>query len=195
VVMFVHLTPEKHVKQILRAGIIPPRRPSRWLTSWPGCVYAMPVTPDFYLSHQWLRELKRQGQRTICAVYFRIPDEESVWVGHYSQNHRSMTAAEAVGLILESRAVEGYEVIISRPITAGEIYRVRHLPQVVGWRYQPGAHELSTCMCIVCNPPGTINSRKKGEAWEARQGQAASAPPNAIGRATAVTPGGSSHLD
>jgi hypothetical protein len=129
----------------------------------------MPVTPDFYLSHQWLRELKRGGQRTICGVYFRIPDDESVWVGHYNRNQRALSAAEAVDLIMTSEAAEGYEVLVPRAIAPGEIQRVRTLPQVVGWRYQPGAHELSTCMCVVCNPPGTINSRRKGDAWEARQ--------------------------
>jgi hypothetical protein len=40
--------------------------------------------------------MKRRGQAAIVGVYFRIPDEEVVWVGHYNQAHRRMTAAEAV---------------------------------------------------------------------------------------------------
>lgn len=165
--MFVHLTPEKNVKAILRAGI----RRLRERSQRPGGVYAMPVTRNFYVSHQWLRELKRNGQRTICAVYFRIPDGEEVWVGHYSQNHRSMTAAEAGAIMLSTESREGYEVVIPRKITEHEIHRVRHLRQVVGWRYMPDAHRLSTCMCIVCNPPGSIKSRRKWHVWETRQGR------------------------
>jgi hypothetical protein len=161
---FVHLTPEKNVKAILRSGITQLRK-----RDWrPDGVYAMPVTRDFYVSHQWLRELKRGRQRTICAVYFQIPDSERVWVGHYNQNHRQLSAAEAAALIESSESGEGYEVIVPRKITRSEIQRVRHLPQVVGWRYMPGAHKLCTCMCIVCNPPGSINSRRKWAAWEAR---------------------------
>ena len=172
--MFVHLTPEKNLKAILRSGITALRKkPRHRLPAWGpfehGGVYATPVTRNFYVSHQWLRELKRGGQRTVCAVYFRIPDYEWVWVGHYNQNHRVMPAAEAAALMTSSESWEGYEVIIPRKVLRSEIHRTRQLPQVIGWRYMPGAHKLSTCMCIVCNPPGTINSRKKGLLWEARQ--------------------------
>lgn len=163
--MLVHLTPEKNVKAILRSGITCQKK-GYWRS---GGVYAVPVTRNFYVSHQWLRELKRGGQRTICAVYFRIPDDEQVWVGHYNQNHRYMTAAEAASIMSAADIRKGYEVIIPRPIAKSEIHRVRHLPQVIGWRYMPGAHKFSTCMCIVCNPPGSIKSRRKWRAWEARQ--------------------------
>jgi hypothetical protein len=160
--MFVHLTAEKNVKLIARSGIKP-----RLKAGWLG-VFAMPVTRNFYVSHQWLRELKRNGQRTICAVYFRIPDTELVWVGHYNSNHREISAAEAAALMQAAQNREGYEVVIGRKIESREIHRIRRLPQVIGWRYMPGAHQLSTCMCIVCNPPGSINSRKKWQAWEDR---------------------------
>jgi hypothetical protein len=162
---FVHLTPAKNVKSILRAGITRLHE-SGWR---PTGVYAMPVTRSFYVSHQWLRELKRAGQRTIWAVYFQIPDGEKVWMGHYNQNHCAMTAAEAASVISNADSSEGYEVIIPRRILSSEIRRARRLPQVIGWRYMPGAHQLSTCMCIVCNPPGTINSRRKWQRWEAKQ--------------------------
>jgi hypothetical protein len=70
--MFVHLTPEKNVKAIPRSRITRLHKSD----SRPGGVDAMPVTRNFYVSHQWLRELKRGGQWTICAVYFHIPDEQ-----------------------------------------------------------------------------------------------------------------------
>ena len=74
----------------------------------------MPVTRNFYVSHQWLRELKRRGQGVITGIYFRIPDDETVWVGHYDQAHQSMTAAEAAATILATEPSEGFEVIIPR---------------------------------------------------------------------------------
>lgn len=78
--MFVHLAPEKSIKRILRNGISRLRKKA----GFPQGVFAMPVTRNFYVAHQWLRELKRRGQGPIAAVYFRIPDESTVWVGHYS---------------------------------------------------------------------------------------------------------------
>jgi hypothetical protein len=110
----------------------------------------MPVTRNFYIAYQWLRELKRRGEGAIASVYFRIPDDEIVWVGHYSENHQPMTAAEAAALMLEAENREGYEVIIPRRINRQEIHRIRHLPQVVGWRYRPGAHGKRPCGCSFC---------------------------------------------
>jgi hypothetical protein len=170
--IFVHLTPEKNVKAILRSGIslrtargaFPGKRKGRF----PRGIFAVPVTGDFFISHQWLRELKRGGQRTIWGIYFRIPDDEPVEVGHFGSEHVPMTAAEAAGVILNAKDARGYEVILSRPIGAKEIHRARRLPQVLGWRYRPDSHRLDQCMCVACNPPGTIKSRRKGEKWEQR---------------------------
>src|SRR5262245_59726187 len=115
--MFVHLAPASRVSLIARNGI------SRVRQAWgdrPPRVYAVPVTRNFYVSHQWLRELKRWGQGAIAAVYFRLPDEELVWLGHYRQGHRRMTAAEAVAAFLGAEGREGWEVIIPRRIAAKE---------------------------------------------------------------------------
>src|SRR5215475_6088930 len=129
--MFVHLTQEKNIKAILRNGISRLRQQA----GRPHGVYAMPVTRNFFVSHQWLRELKRRGPGTVAGVYFRIPDEETVWVGHYNQSHQQMTAAAAAELMSGSENLEGYEVVIPRRIGKTEIHRTRILPQVVGWRY------------------------------------------------------------
>src|SRR5262249_54550479 len=91
--MFVHLAPESRIRLIQRNGI---RRLRRRVGNFPGGVFAVPVTRSFYVSHQWLRELKRRNQGPIAAVYFRIPNEEHVWVGHYRQGHRWMSASQAV---------------------------------------------------------------------------------------------------
>ncbi|MBF6221771.1 hypothetical protein IU479_27115 [Nocardia abscessus] len=73
--LMVHLTPEKSARRIRRAGIA--------ANGFHRGVFCMPVMPSYVLSHQWLRELRRGGQRLILAVDFRIPDDEPVLVGHY----------------------------------------------------------------------------------------------------------------
>ena len=80
--MFVHLAPESRVALIRRNGISRLRKPSG---DHPGGIFAVPVTRNFYVSHQWLRELKRRGQGAIAGIYFRIYDDESVWCGHYGR--------------------------------------------------------------------------------------------------------------
>src|SRR4051794_22600485 len=130
--MFVHLAPQSSVARIRRSGIT---RVRKVRDSFPGGVFSVPVTPNFFLSHQWLRELKRRGAGPIAGVYFRIPDQEQVWVGHYHQSLRWMTAAEAVAEFISSEAREGWEVVVPRRISADEIPRVRSLRQVFGWRY------------------------------------------------------------
>jgi hypothetical protein len=92
--VFVHLTSHRSLPAIRRGGI---------------SVYAMPVTRSFSISHQWVRELRRWKPGTIVAVYFRLPSDEPVEVGHYGGEHVAMTAAEAVALMFdaEQRAPAG----------------------------------------------------------------------------------------
>ena len=84
--------------------------------------------------------IEASSRGTIAAVYFRVPDEETVWVGHYKQTHQPMTAAQAGALVATTEEREGYEVIIPRRIKPAEIHRIRNLPQITGWRYYPRAH-------------------------------------------------------
>ena len=155
--MFVHLAPESGLARIRRSGIAR----SRWAKpGLPRGVYAVPVTRNFYISHQWLRELKRQHNGSIIAVYFRVPDDEIVWVGHYSQTHRPMTASEAVAEFMTADNREGWEVLISRCIDTKEIHRTRILPQVLGWRYSPSAKgKPPFCACTYCTR-GEYGGRK-----------------------------------
>jgi hypothetical protein len=145
--MFVHLALESRAALISRNGIRRLRRPCG---NFPGGVFAVPVTRNFYVSHQWLRELKRRNAGPMLGVYFRISDEEQVWVGHYGQAHRWISAAEAVAEFMAAESREGWEVIIPRRIEASEIHRIRQLPQVVGWRYLPGSHGTKPCGCDFC---------------------------------------------
>jgi hypothetical protein len=152
---FVHLTPEKNIQRILRNGISCRRaKPGQ-----PAGVFAMPVTRNFYVSHQWLRELKRRGQGPVCAIYFRVPDEKIVWVGHYNRGYRKMTAAEAVALISGQENSEGYEVVFRSRIPHTQIRRAKRIPQLIGWRYYPGAHGKKPCPCPVCQR-GDYGSRR-----------------------------------
>lgn len=139
--MFVHIAPESQLARIRRNGITGLRRRG---------VFAVPVTRDFYISHQWLRELRRRGGPALVGIYFRIPDSEMVWVGHYGQTHILMTAAEAVAEFLKASSKEGWEVIIPRRIDPTELHKTRSLPQVIGWRYYPKAKGRQPCTCEYC---------------------------------------------
>lgn len=164
--MFVHLTPEKYVKAIQRSGI----KAQYVADGFPKGVFAMPVVPNFYVSHQWLRELKRDGQRTVWGVYFRIPDGETVWIGHYDSDPAPVSASQAVGIIMGQAENEGFQVFVPREIAKNEIHKIRALPQVIGWRYYPGSHGREPCGCPVCLRRGEIRSRKIREAWQLRFG-------------------------
>lgn len=161
--IFVHLTPEKNSNRIRQVGI----KTTKGGDGYPDGVYAQAVTQNFFVSHQWLRELKRSGQRTICGVYFRIPDSEMVWVGHYNQEHIQTTAAKASGIIHHHKSPLGYQIYIPRKIEKREIIRIRHLPQNIGWRYYPEAHGNKPCGCPVCIPRGEIKSRRIRKQWQA----------------------------
>ena len=157
---FVHLAPEKVAGRIRKNGIRPTvgKRAESGAKARPRAVFAMPVTPDFYVSHQWVRELKQSGQRTIVGVYFRVKDDEEVLVGHYGQSHARVTAAEAVRIVRKVQDARGYEVLILRRIEPKEILRVRELRQGIGWRYWPESHGKKPCSCDFCQK-GRIKSR------------------------------------
>jgi hypothetical protein len=146
--LFVHLTPEKNVRTIVRSGI---RKGAHG-------VFRLPILPSYVISHQWLRELRRGGQRTFVAVDFRIPDDEPVSVGHYGRPALDMTAAQAVAVVREQDDPRGYEVVVPRAITRGELHRVRHINQVSGWQYAPGQHGQRPYACAVCLPKGAFKA-------------------------------------
>ena len=146
--MFVHLAPESRIALIRRNGI---RRLRQAVGSSPGGVFAVPVTRSFYISQLWLRELKRNNRGPISAVYFRIPDEEEVWVGHYNQGHKWMLASEAVAEFMAAEDARGWEVVIPRRINPSEIHKTRRIPQVIGWRFSPNAKgNPPFCTCKFC---------------------------------------------
>ena len=162
---FVHLAPEKDIKRIAVYAIKGKRRfipLKKGYEEIAQAVYCMPVLPgNFHLSHQWLRELKRDGQKTMLGVYFTLSSDELVWAGRYNQPHRKMRAGDAIKILMELTDAEGWEIIVPRHIMAKEIRKVRSLPQSVGWRYMPKSHTTKPyCPCPYCIPPGSIKSRK-----------------------------------
>lgn len=162
---FIHLAPEPLAKRIRRNGIHP-TRVGDWLArsgleGIDRLVWAFPVTPSFTISHQWLRELKREGVRTLVAITFRIGDDEPVLARHYREAPREMTAADAAGLILSQREPLGYEVMIPRRIKPSEIIAVRNVPQKLGWRTIPGGRASVVCSCPMCVPAGTVKSARR----------------------------------
>lgn len=119
----------------------------------------MPVLPNYYISHQWARELKRRGERTMVAIHFKLADNEPVWVGRYNEPHQQVTAGEAIRTIMVASDAQGYEIIVLRPIEKHEIHAMRAVPYGIGWRYMPGAHERKACLCPWC-VRGDIKSQR-----------------------------------
>lgn len=146
-VSFIHIADKNSEQTILRNGI----RSTKSQSGVRG-VYAMPVVPNFTTTHQWARELKRRPIRTLMCVQFKIPDEDIVLVGKYNSEKLGMTAAEALGAVLDHTDPMGLEVVIPRKITAKEITRTYLAPRVTGWRYFPAAKgKPPFCHCKWCN--------------------------------------------
>ncbi|MFZ5748322.1 MAG: hypothetical protein ACOY45_11790 [Pseudomonadota bacterium] len=186
--VFVHLASHRDLPAIRRSGL----RAGGGRHGAPG-VYALPVTRNFQVSHQWVRELRRHGGGTIVGIYFRIPDDEIVEVGHYNSCAVTMRAADAVALMLgverndpvaareRDKAArhgrrapalpsspEGYQAVIARTIAPSEILRIKAVPQVVGWRYMPGANGSPPCGCVCCER-GVYGIRKLLDTVERRE--------------------------
>lgn len=146
--LLVHIADEKHSARIRRGGIVPGKVA--------GAVYFMPVVQNHFISHQWLRELKRGGAKVLVGVYFRLPDDTLVWSGRYNQPHRQMALSEAIGELNTIADPLGFEMFIEEKVMPDAIVRVRHLPQVIGWRYMPNAHDRRPCPCPSCLRRGEV---------------------------------------
>jgi len=138
----VHLADERETSSIKKNGIkIGKHRQG---------IFCMPVLANFYLSHQWLRELKRGGVKTFVGVYFKMDSKTKVYAGRYNQDHRHIELGEAIKEIQTIDDPLGYELIIDRKIEAKEVDKIKSLPQNIGWRYKPRANGLKPCGCNYC---------------------------------------------
>jgi hypothetical protein len=146
-VSFLHIADKNDEESIVRNGIRSAKR-----KAGPRGVYAVPVVPSYATTHQWARELKRSGVRTLICVQFRIPNDECVLVGKYNGEKLAMTASEAASAFLKHTDPMGLEVIVPRRIMPKEITRTHLAPRITGWRYYPDAKgKKPFCQCKFCN--------------------------------------------
>lgn len=154
--LLVHLADEKDSAHIKRNGLKTGKKRYG--------IFCMPVLPNFYVSHQWLRELKREGTKTFVGIYFKCDSRELVLAGKYNSPHEEMQLGEAIKEIMSLKDPLGYELIIERKINPKEIFKIKKLPQNIGWRYFSTSHSSKpTCSCRVCIPPGSIKGRQLRE--------------------------------
>lgn len=158
----VHIADERDSNKITSNGLK--------IGKWRKGIFFMPVTQDFYGSHQWLRELKRRGIRTFVGVYFKLNSTELVWFGRYHEQHKKIELGKALSEFMKAEDKLGFEFLIERKIESKEIEKIRHLPQTLGWRYTPSSHLRGlSCACPMCITPGEINSRRKREKIELQE--------------------------
>ncbi len=150
----IHITRRENEKSIKNSGIK--------LNNY-NVIYFMPHTPDFLISHQWMRELKRFGIKNHMAVDFKLPNEELVWMGNYHSAHRQLPLGEAIGEFMKAEDKFGYEFFIQRKIEPKEIKKFRYIPKPMGWRYEPNAHGKPPCPCPMCIQRGGYKTNKLKE--------------------------------
>ena len=156
---FVHLTDDKTIETIRRSGI---RLAKIHNNDYPAGIFCMPVTNDFFASHQWARELKRFGKKNLYGIYFRIKDDEPVWYGYYNAEHRHDNAVKAIHTFDKLENKMGFQVVIPRKIYANEIYKIKAVP-LMGWRFYPTSKGRRPCLCPACIGRGEydVNNMKE----------------------------------
>jgi hypothetical protein len=94
---FIHLFDEANANSIRRGGIRAAK--SKWRKV--SGVFLFPLTENFVINHQWMRELRRRRGQTLLAARVRLSDSESVLLGKYNEDHIEVSAAQAVGILRE----------------------------------------------------------------------------------------------
>src|SRR5262249_570158 len=115
-ISFVHIADKNDERSIIKNGIKCAKRK----TGHTG-VNALPAITEYSTTHEWGRELKRRGIRTLICVQFKIPNAESVLVGKYNGEKLKLTASAAVAEVLKHNNPMGLEVIVPRKILPKEI--------------------------------------------------------------------------
>lgn len=156
--VLVHITKAENEKSILRSGIRTGKQS--------GCLYFMPHTNEFLISHQWARELKRYGVKNFMAVDFKLPKEQEVWFGKYFEGHTKLPLNRAIERFLSLDEKYGYEFILERKVDPKEILKTRSIPKPMGWRYEPSAHGKEPCPCPMCILSGGFKTSALKESHE-----------------------------
>ena len=159
----VHLADERESANIKRNGIK--------ISKDRQGIFCMPVLQNFYLSHQWLRELKRRGVKTFVGVYFKVDSKTKVFAGKYNTEHRHIELGQAIKEIQTMEDPLGYEIIIDRKVEAKEVEKIKSLPQNIGWRYKPRANGQKPCSCDYCIK-STIKATRIREKYEIKKNKA-----------------------
>lgn len=157
---FVHLTPARGVQQVLQGGI----RASQARHDLPRGVLCQPVLAHFYATHQWIGEARAYGDPRIFGVYFRIPDDEAVMVGHFGEPHARMAAASASEIITNFDDPLAYEIVVQRDIGLKDILQTQEIGALIGWWYDAKTETRRLCACAVCRPQ-TSRSGRRPSAW------------------------------
>jgi hypothetical protein len=158
---FIHLLDERDAGRIRRSGIRVRR--VKWRKR--NGVFLFPLTENFVVTHQWMRELRRMDGRIVLAARIRIEDDEPVLLGKYNDEHIPMRAAEAIRIVREHNEPAGLEVILPRSIKPKEIESIYRPPKVIGWRYYPGSRGRRPCGCPFCQRSEPFGKRIR-EAYE-----------------------------
>jgi len=154
VTQFLHLADSNKISRISRLGILTAKTRLGAVRGF----YCTPVSRNFYRTHQWLRELKRSGVKTILAVQFKLAADTTVYVGRYNGDHIQVTAAEAAKIFHAHKDGLGLEVIVPNAVPSSSITRIYSPSQVLGWRIHPEAKgNKPFCGCKYCNR-GEINA-------------------------------------
>ena len=154
--VFVHFTDENNKNSIIKNGI---KLETIHYDNINRGIFCMPVIPDFYATHQWVRELKQyKSGNEIIAVYFKIPDEELVFCGKYNEAIIETKASESHNKFINLDDKMGFQTIIGRKIFPKEITKVKNIPQTIGWRHFPNSHKRKRCLCPACLTKGSYNS-------------------------------------
>jgi hypothetical protein len=156
--VFVHFTDENNKNSIVKNGI---KIATVHYKDIKKGIFCMPVIPDFYATHQWVRELKQYNSgNEIIAIYFKIPDDEIIFCGKYNEEFIKTDATKAHNIFMNLEDKMGFQVIIERKIISNEITKIKNIPQVIGWRHFPKSHERKRCLCPACLTKGSFNSMK-----------------------------------
>ena len=154
--IFVHFTDENNKNSIVKNGL---RVEKIHYEDINKGIFCMPVIPDFYATYQWLREIKQYNSgNEITAVYFKIPDDETVFCGKYNEKIIRTTAVEAHNTFINLEDKMGFQVIIIGKIFPNEITKIKNISQIIGWRHFPKSHEIKRCLCPACLTKGSYNS-------------------------------------
>lgn len=122
-------------------------------------VFAMPVVPDFAVTYQWLRELRRWRRERLVGVYFTLPSDQMVLVGRFGREKRRGPIGEVLPELLTQPA--GAEILIPRAVLRTEVTKIRAVRQDVGWVENPDTPHKFDCVCIVCLPSGSARLQRR----------------------------------